>query len=77
MLCAGVGDHRKTFDTITWIHAVVYKSKQPPSFFPDEFELWADAVLQHMGITRDHITAQNCRTVYLKLIQYSNVYGLS
>ena len=56
---------------------LLYKSKQPPSFYPDEFELWANAVLQHIGIIRDHITAQNCPTVYLKLIQYSNVYGLS
>ena len=76
MLYAGVEDNRKTVDTTTWLHAVAYKSKKTPPFYPQEFKSWTDAVLQHIGMTQEHITAQNCRTVYLKLIQYSDVCGL-
>ena len=50
---AGARNHMKTVHTRTWQHAVFHQSKEPPPFYPDEFKIWADAILQHIGMTQN------------------------
>ena len=60
----------KSVDGELWLKAVIEKSQPPPPFYCVEFEDWANAVYETMGLTHANVTPNNCRAVYIKLIQY-------
>lgn len=53
-----------------WVESVIEESEPPPPFYCEAFREWADAAYEHMGLTQANVTPNNCRAMYIKLIQY-------
>ena len=58
------GDYIQDIDVNQLAYCMVHCVSQPPPFYPYEFKLLADQVLSYLNITRDEITAENCKVVY-------------
>ena len=71
MFPAGAEDYIKSADRDLWLQAMLDKAQPSPPFYSPEFEEWANAVLEDMDLDHKNITPQNCRAVYLKLLQYA------
>ena len=49
------------------------ESTPPPKFYPADFNTSATLILHHtFGMTTDGITHENCRSIYLRLVQLIN-----
>ena len=65
----GAEDYLMPIDSNVWVQAMHTESIDPPPFFPQEFEEEANDVLQrNFGMTREHITCDNCVDVYCFLV---------
>ena len=52
---------------------MLHKSRQPPKFFPADFNISTDLILRTaFGITVGSIAHANCRNIYIRLVQLIN-----
>lgn len=74
LLTAGVADYLKPIDGNVWIQAMLDESVGMPAFYPDWFGQLADRVLmESWGIQRSDITSENCKAVYIHLVNFLSV----
>ena len=65
----GAQDQLQIIDSNLWATCMMEESKPMPKFYPDDFKRSAEIVLQStLGFTREDINHENCRMVYLKLV---------
>ncbi|XP_065887587.1 uncharacterized protein [Dysidea avara] len=66
----GVEDQLQPFDTDLWVTCMLNESSSSPTFYPDDFKTSATTILQSaLGLTHGGITHDNCRNVYLTLVE--------
>ena len=50
-----------------WAHCYLQYAYKSPSFYPEEFNAAADAILAELHTTQQEITVSTAKTIYLHL----------
>ena len=66
----GGEDQKCPADSEVWLDAMLHESSEAPSFYPEEFSLYASLfLLVKFGFnSRDNITHSNGKNVYTELV---------
>ena len=65
------------FDVDVWAYGMMYESIVPPPFYPPNFELKADELVQnHFNMNRKDIDKDTCINVYKFLLNCNIMLGL-
>lgn len=66
-LFQGTRAYTQPLDFLVWSHCYLEYAYTSTSFFPQEFDLAASAILSELGMGRQNITFSNAKAVYLHL----------
>ena len=65
----GTVAYKKPIDFDVWTHCYVEYARQPSSYFPEEFQAAAAAILeQDFHLTEEGITLENAETIFSHLV---------
>ena len=63
----GTRCYKQPLDFLVWSHCYLQFAYKAPPFYPVEFTAAATAILNQVNMTRENITVNNARAVYLHL----------
>ncbi len=63
----GTRSYKQPLDYLVWSHCFLYEARKAPLFYDKDFEDVATAILSQINITRQDITVENSKAVYLHL----------
>jgi len=67
LIFKGTRTYKQSLDFLVWSHCYLEHAYVTTSFFPQELDTAASAVLGELGMSRQEITVSNARAVYLHL----------
>ena len=63
----GTTSFKKSLNFNVWAHCYLQYAYRAPSFYPEEFNVAANAILAELHITQQDITVSTAKTIYLHL----------
>ena len=63
----GTRSYKQELDLEVWVYCFLEYAQNAPSFYPDEFRMAADSILCELHTTRQDITYDTARPIYLHL----------
>ena len=63
----GTRSYKQELDLEVWVYCFLEYAQNAPSFYPDEFQMAADSILCELHTTRQDITYDTARPIYLHL----------
>ena len=67
LFITGVRSYKQPLDLSVWAHCYLEYAYKPNSFYPEEFNSAARAILAQININQSDITIPNSKRVYLYL----------